>query len=105
VRAIDGWLHVPVRAGEVADDELIAIVKSRVARNERPNMWMTPALTTSWMNTHGGQHPAWLDDPLLRAAYSPQHIQEYWGDPLAKNDARSRRARRAGTSSRMDATR
>jgi imidazolonepropionase-like amidohydrolase len=81
---IDGWLHVPVRAGEVADDELIAIVKSRVARNERPNMWMTPALTTSWMNTHGGQHPAWLDDPLLRAAYSPQHIQEYWGDPLAK---------------------
>ena len=80
----DGWLHVPVRAGEVADDELIAIAKARIARNEWPNIWMTPSLITAWMNTHGGQHPAWLDDPLLRETYSPRHIQEYWGDPLAK---------------------
>ena len=29
---VDGWLHVPVRAGEVADDELIAIVKARIAK-------------------------------------------------------------------------
>ena len=26
----------------------------------------------------------WLDDPLLKATYSPRQIQEYWGDPLAK---------------------
>ena len=81
---IEGWLHVPVRQGEVADDGLIALVKDRVARNDRPMMWMTPSLITSWMNTQGGGRPAFLDDPLLRATYSPQQIEEYWGEPLKK---------------------
>jgi imidazolonepropionase-like amidohydrolase len=79
---VEGWLHVPVRGGEAVDDELIAIVKQRIAKNDRPNIWMTPALITAWMNTQGGKRPAWLDDPLLRDTYSPQHIEEYWGDPL-----------------------
>ena len=39
---VEGWLHVPVRGGEAVDDELIAIVKQRIARNDRPNIWMTP---------------------------------------------------------------
>ena len=69
---MEGWLHVPVRGGEAVDDELIAIVKQRIANNDRPVMWMTPALITAWMNaswatTPDGQRPAWLDDPLLRA--------------------------------------
>jgi imidazolonepropionase-like amidohydrolase len=80
---VEGWLHVPVRQGEAVDDEIIAIVKERIAKNDRPKMWVTPGLQTAWMNTQG-QRPAWLDDPLLRQTYSPQHIQEYWGDPLAK---------------------
>jgi imidazolonepropionase-like amidohydrolase len=78
----EGWLHVPVRGGEAVDDELIAIVKERIAKNDRPNIWMTPALITAWMLTQGGGRPAWLDDPLLRDTYSPKHIEEYWGDPL-----------------------
>src|SRR5436190_22709626 len=45
----EGWLHVPVRGGEVADAELIAIVKDRIARGDRPVMWMTPAMITAWM--------------------------------------------------------
>ena len=81
----EGWLHVPVRGGEVADAELIAIVKDRIARGNRPVMWMTPALITAWMNTQGGaRRPAWLDDPLLTAAYSRQDIEQFWGDPLKK---------------------
>ena len=61
VRAgMEGWLHVPVREGEVADDELIALVKDRVARNDRLNMWMTLSLITSWMNTKGGGRPVLL---------------------------------------------
>jgi imidazolonepropionase-like amidohydrolase len=85
VRAgMEGWLHVPVRQGEVADDEMVALVKDRVARNDRPMMWMTPSLITAWMNTRGGGRPAFLDDPLLRAIYSPQQIEEYWGEPLRK---------------------
>jgi imidazolonepropionase-like amidohydrolase len=79
---VEGWLHVPVRGGEAVDDELIAIVKQRIARNDRPNIWMTPALITAWMNTQGGGRPVWLDDPLLQDTYSPQLIKEYWGDPL-----------------------
>jgi len=81
---MEGWLHVPVRDGEVADDELVAMVKDRVARNDRPNMWMTPSLITSWMNTQGGGRPAFLDDPLLRATYAPKQIEQYWGEPLKK---------------------
>ena len=81
---VDGWLHVPVRGGEAADDELIGIVKQRIARNDRPTMWMTPALITAWMDTQGGTRPAWLDDPLLRDLYSSDQIEEYWGRPLAK---------------------
>jgi imidazolonepropionase-like amidohydrolase len=81
---VEGWLHVPVRGGEAVDDELIAVVKQRIARNDRPKMWMTPALITAWMDTQGGKRPPWLDDPLLRDTYSPGQIEEYWGRPLAK---------------------
>lgn len=81
---VEGWLHVPVRGGEAVDDELIGIVRQRVARDDRPVMWMTPALITAWMDTQGGSRPAWLDDPLLHALYSLEQIEQYWGAPLAK---------------------
>jgi imidazolonepropionase-like amidohydrolase len=81
---VEGWLHVPVREGDVVDDEIIDIVKGRVSRNDRPVMWMTPSLITAWMNTAGGTRPAWLDDPLLRATYAPEQLDKYWGDPLKK---------------------
>jgi imidazolonepropionase-like amidohydrolase len=81
---VEGWLHVPVRDGDVVDDEIIGIVKDRIARNDRPVMWITPSLITSWMNLAGGTRPAWLDDPLLRATYSPEQLEKYWGEPLKK---------------------
>jgi imidazolonepropionase-like amidohydrolase len=81
---VEGWLHVPVRDGDVVDDEIVGIVKDRIARNDRPVMWITLSLITSWANTAGGTRPAWLDDPLLRATYSPEQIEKYWGDPLKK---------------------
>ena len=81
---MEGWLHVPVRDGEVADDELVALVRDRIARHDRPDMWMTLSLITSWMNTNGGGRPAFLDDPLLRATYAPKQIEDYWGEPLRK---------------------
>src|SRR6185436_3492497 len=63
-------------------------------------------LRASWMNMQGGgQRPAWLDDPLLRDTYSPEHIEEYWGAPLAKmtpeQAARARRAFEADARSAM----
>jgi imidazolonepropionase-like amidohydrolase len=81
---VEGWLHVPVRGGEAADEELVAIVKDRIARNDRPQMWMTPSLITQWMNTQGGTRPEWLDDPLLQAAYSPADIERHWASRCGK---------------------
>ena len=43
---VEGWLHVPVRGGDHVDEEIIAIVKNRIARNDRPKMWITPGLHT-----------------------------------------------------------
>src|SRR5438105_3466495 len=82
---MEGWLHVPVRGGDVVDAEMIQLVKDRISRGDRPNMWVTPALITAWMNTTGGPvRPGWLDDPLVKALYSPQQIEKYWGEPLKK---------------------
>jgi imidazolonepropionase-like amidohydrolase len=82
---MEGWLHVPVRGEDVVDDELVRIVRDRIARNDRPVIWMTPALISAYMSTFGGPtRPAWLDDPLLKATYSPQQIERYWGEPLRK---------------------
>jgi len=87
---VEGWLHVPVRGGEEVDDELIKIVKQRIAKKDRPNMWMTPALAEPWMTYNGssvvgsGKRPEWLDDPLLHDTYSDAAIRQFWGDPLAK---------------------
>ena len=81
---VEGWLHVPVRGGEVPDDEMIAIVKGRIARNDRPVIWMTPALITAWMDTQGGTRPAWLDDSLLQDLYPREQIEEHWGVLLKK---------------------
>jgi imidazolonepropionase-like amidohydrolase len=103
---IEGWLHVPVREGEVADDEMVALVKDRVARNDRPNMWMTLSLITEWMNTQGRGRPEWLDDPMLKATYSPQQIERYWGEPLkSMTQERLARAKRSFESDAVSAMR
>jgi imidazolonepropionase-like amidohydrolase len=87
---VEGWLHVPVRGGESTDDELIAIVKDRVARNDHPNMWITPSLQSAWMMasyaaTPNGQKPAWLEDPLLRATYPAQQIEKAFSEDQKPN--------------------
>jgi imidazolonepropionase-like amidohydrolase len=64
--------------GEVPDDELIAIIKERIAKKDRPNMWFNPG--AGWA---GSSREDW-NDPLLRETISPQQIQEHWGDYLAK---------------------
>jgi imidazolonepropionase-like amidohydrolase len=75
---VEGWLHLPVRMGEVPDDELLGIIKDRIARNDRPNIWFNPG--AGWAGTSRAD---W-DDPLLRDTISPQQIQEHWGDYLSK---------------------
>src|SRR2546425_1104948 len=57
---VEGWLHLPVRNGEVPDDELIAIVKERIAKKDRPNIWFNPGAGSA-----ASSRDVW-DDPLLR---------------------------------------
>jgi imidazolonepropionase-like amidohydrolase len=75
---VEGWLHLPVRGGEVPDDELIAIIKERIAKKDRPDMWFNPG--AGWT---ASAKEDW-DDPLLRDTISTQQIQEHWGDYLSK---------------------
>ncbi len=75
---VEGWLHLPVRNGEAPDEELLGIIRDRVARKDRPNMWFNPG--AGW--TASGRE-VW-DDPLLRETVSPEQIQRHWGNYLAK---------------------
>jgi imidazolonepropionase-like amidohydrolase len=87
---VEGWLHLPVRGGEVPDDELIGIIKERIAKKERPNMWFNPGAGSA-----ASSREDW-NDPLLRETISPQQIQEQWGAQLAGMTAESvERARRS----------
>jgi imidazolonepropionase-like amidohydrolase len=75
---VEGWLHLPVRMGEVPDDELIAMIRERIAKGDRPNLWFNPG--AGWT---ASARAVW-DDPLLRETIPPQQIQAQWGDYLAK---------------------
>ena len=77
---VEGWLHVPVRGGEEVDDELIKIVKQRVAKKDRPNMWMTPALAEPWFLTFGAEvefRVVMLPDDLKKAGLD--ELGKKWG--------------------------
>jgi imidazolonepropionase-like amidohydrolase len=87
---VEGWLHLPVRGGEVPDEEFLAIVRDRIAKKDRPNMWFHPNVGSA-----AAGRETW-DDPLLRETISPQQIQEHWGEQLAKTTPESvARARQA----------
>jgi imidazolonepropionase-like amidohydrolase len=86
---VEGWLHLPVRDGEVPDEELLAIIRDRIARKDRPNLWFNPG--AGWT---ASSRETW-DDLLLRDTVPPRQIQELWGDYLAKLTPESvERARR-----------
>jgi imidazolonepropionase-like amidohydrolase len=75
---VEGWLHLPVRNGELPDEELLSIIRDRIARNDRPNLWFNPG--AGWT---ASSRAVW-DDPLLRQTVPAQQIQQQWGDYLAK---------------------
>src|SRR5262245_42428864 len=86
---VEGWLHLPVRGGEVPDEELIGIIRQRVATKNRPGMWFHP--NVGW----GALGPEVWNDPLLRETVSPRQIQEHWGEALKNMTPESvERARR-----------
>ena len=75
---VEGWLHLPVRMGEVPDDELLGIIKDRIARNDRPKMWFNPGAGTG-----AASREDW-NDPLLRDTISPAQIEAQVGQQLSR---------------------
>jgi imidazolonepropionase-like amidohydrolase len=75
---VEGWLHAPVREG-APDAEFLALVKDRIARNDRPNMWFNPTVGN---NAVVGRE-AW-NDPLLRDTVPAGEIKKYFGEQLEK---------------------
>ena len=73
---VEGWLHLPVRNGEVPDDEFIAMIKERIVKKDRPNMWFNPGAGTA-----ASSREDW-NDPLLRETMSPQQIEAQVGEQL-----------------------
>jgi imidazolonepropionase-like amidohydrolase len=80
---VEGWLHLPVRGGEVPDEEFLGIIKDRIARKDRPNMWFHPNVGSA-----AAGREVW-DDPLLRETISPEQIQQHWGEQLKAMTAES----------------
>jgi len=74
---LEGATHIPVRAGEVPDAELLAIVKARVARSTRPIWFNEPGNPTAL----GPQ--AW-DDPLLWEMLPREQVRAQQGEELRK---------------------
>lgn len=73
---VEGWLHLPVRGGEVPDEELLEIIRERAASQDHPNMWFHPNLGSA------ATSPDDWNDPLLRDTVSPALIEQYWGETL-----------------------
>lgn len=72
---LEGATHLPVRGGEVPDDELIAIIKERVAKSDRP----------IWFTDHGNLTalgPQEWDDPLLWDMLSREQVAQQQGDAI-----------------------
>jgi imidazolonepropionase-like amidohydrolase len=72
---LEGATHIPVRGGDVPDDEFIAIVKERVARSNRPIWFNEPGNITAL-------GPAAWDDPLLWEMLPREQVQRQQGDDL-----------------------
>jgi len=72
-----GATHIPVRGGDVPDDELIAIIKERVAKSDRPIWFNEPGNLTAL-------GPEAWDDPLLWEMLSREQVQQQQGDAIKR---------------------
>jgi hypothetical protein len=72
-----GSTHFPVRGGEVPDDELLGIIRDRVAKSDRP----------LWFTDHGSLvalGPEEWDDPLLWEMLERSQVQRQQGETISR---------------------
>jgi imidazolonepropionase-like amidohydrolase len=83
-----GAVHIPVRGGDVPDDEVIAIIKDRAAKSKRP----------LWFSEHGNSGalgPQAWEDPLLSEMLSPDQVLKHQQDAERLTPEAVARARRS----------
>ena len=74
---LEGAVHLPVRGGEVPDDEFITIIRERVANSDRP----------IWFTDHGNLTalgPQVWDDPLLWEMLSREQVERQQGEAIER---------------------
>ncbi len=72
-----GAVHIPVRGGDVPDEEFLAIIRQRVAQSDRP----------LWFSEHGATAalgPEAWDDPLLWEMLSHEQVEELQGEAVGR---------------------
>jgi imidazolonepropionase-like amidohydrolase len=72
-----GATHIPVRGGEVPDEELLAIIRERVAKSDRPIWFNEPG------NLAALGPQAW-DDPLLWEMLPREQVMAQQGDDFKR---------------------
>ena len=72
---VEGWLHLPVRMGEVPDDELIG---DHQGSDRQEGSAEHVVQSRCGVDRHRSRED-W-NDPLLRETVPPQQIQEQWGE-------------------------
>ncbi len=83
-----GAVHIPVRGGDVPDDELITIIKQRVAKSKWP----------LWFSEHGNSGalgPQAWEDPLLSEILSPDQVRKHQEEAKRLTPEAVDRARRS----------
>ena len=74
---LEGAVHLPVRGGEVPDDEFITIIRERAANSDRP----------IWFTDHGNLTalgPQGWDDPLLWEMLSREQVERQQGEAIER---------------------
>ena len=74
---LEGATHIPVRGGDVPDDEFIAIMKERVAKSSRPIGFNEPGNITAL-------GPGAWDDPLLWEMLPREQVMRQQGDSFKR---------------------
>jgi imidazolonepropionase-like amidohydrolase len=74
---LTGAVHIPVRGGDRPDEEVLQIIKERVAKSDRP----------IWFSEHGSSTalgPESWDDPLLWEMLERQQVMDFQGEAIKR---------------------
>jgi imidazolonepropionase-like amidohydrolase len=74
---LEGAVHIPVRGGDVPDEEFLSIIRDRVAKSKRP----------LWFSEHGSSAalgPQAWDDPLLWEMLPREQVAAQQGEALKR---------------------